>query len=830
MIYYLDFPVKRKSHHFKQPLLTLYSMPWRSLKNIFFRMVPNNFVVLGLVLISLAPALSQTNGVRQNLIQCYNVTQLPGVLTANGRPPATLNVLLEFIRRLEDNNPTIDTRELAVLILQRLRQDGIMGTSRTTDSRFVIPFSPKRLEAYKSTLILQRFLTNVSRELNTGDLDPREVCSLHYMISSTVDNRVRGDESTTCSGSSRYTSRIFFRRKREGEEEAAPPEVTEAPEPPPVQSDTEEGNVEVVEGIEGFGVRSITTNTNDISRCPLELGVAYTNFGTIKVGQVLAGIAAGLNAETVSGSSDNRYASTIAGELAEAGLAQATSSIVIGAQGGWNGTIHPRYYFLHRNTLLQTTDAEIRGSLDGLYMALRMDSWRSTFSDIKISQILDMYYSPYQTGVFDDSFKACNRNLLYTEIVPQQTLREQILAIMGPLDDASQYGQTVASTAYEALTAAALDSFNSYFTQMGSTDLSCRPDDSYIERVATDLLIFLDSSWSYSTIQPILSYVLDNIDVNKYGTRYTIFNAQDRTNFTTNGTNNLLDFYKQFNQTVYQSSSSGVSYTGIFEMLERFGRAKLDNSSYSAGESTIVLLIPRSTPSQSDNTFMDQRREIFRHFVPDLNILVLGTGTENDYNSVVNTPSKEVLILSETTNEETLKQIGQNIVERIRNVPRAVVNPGCGSAFSGTSRTFSVTDYVEPRGVNYYRISPHYFYTGDGTRNLKITENSYGSIDVCISRDQSRPNNQTGDCQTLRSQVRTIDISGYCGGSVSGCSPIYISVAGNATQNRCRETLCRFPNNVKYTITLENVGCASDAIRLFGNFFIVAVLFFLLRF
>lgn len=155
----------------------------------------------------------------------------------------------------------------------------------------------------------------------------------------------------------------------------------------------------------------------------------------------------------------------LVGEIAEAALAQATTPIVIGASGGWNSTVSPRYYFLQRNTQLQATDAEIRGSLDGLYMALRLDTWRSLFSDIKVSQILDLYYSPNQRGVFDTSFRSCNRSLLYTELVTPETLRGQVLAFMGPLDDASQYGQTVSSNSYEELTTAALESFNSYFSK-----------------------------------------------------------------------------------------------------------------------------------------------------------------------------------------------------------------------------------------------------------------------------------------------------------------------------------------------------------------------------
>lgn len=54
--------------------------------------------------------------------------------------------------------------------------------------------------------------------------------------------------------------------------------------------------------------------------------------------------------------------------------------------------------------------------------------------------------------------------------------------------------------------------------------------------------------------------------------------------------------------------------------------------------------------------------------------------------------------------------------------------------------------------------------------------------------------------------------------------------SGNILIVLVSDTLCRFPDNIKYTITLENVACASGAIRILSNLFAVAVVFLLLRF
>lgn len=153
------------------------------------------------------------------------------------------------------------------------------------------------------------------------------------------------------------------------------------------------------------------------------------------------------------------------GELAEVALAQATEKIDIGAAGGWNSTLNPKYYFLQKSQLLQLTDAEIRGAVDGLYMASKMAEWKGKFNDLKISQLLDIYYSPYQKGLFAPDFTSCNRNKLYTSVTSNEVMQKEVLCVMKPLDDVAQFGQTVDEQMYGSLGDAALDSFNNYFRE-----------------------------------------------------------------------------------------------------------------------------------------------------------------------------------------------------------------------------------------------------------------------------------------------------------------------------------------------------------------------------
>lgn len=64
------------------------------------------------------------------------------------------------------------------------------------------------------------------------------------------------------------------------------------------------------------------------------------------------------------------------------------------------------------------------------------------------------------------------------------------------------------------------------------------------------------------------------------------------------------------------AESAGFDYVSIFELVENYGTQKLDNTSYAGGESTIVLLIPRTSITEEQNIFLSQRREVFNQRLP----------------------------------------------------------------------------------------------------------------------------------------------------------------------------------------------------------------------
>lgn len=71
----------------------------------------------------------------------------------------------------------------------------------------------------------------------------------------------------------------------------------------------------------------------------------------------------------------------------------------------------------------QVTDAKLRGSLDGLWLGSVVKDWTSQSSNLKLSQILDLYYSPLPSF---GSVMACNRQTEFNKYALDKDLSEQL--------------------------------------------------------------------------------------------------------------------------------------------------------------------------------------------------------------------------------------------------------------------------------------------------------------------------------------------------------------------------------------------------------------------
>lgn len=110
------------------------------------------------------------------------------------------------------------------------------------------------------------------------------------------------------------------------------------------------------------------------------------------------------------------------------------------------------------------TDAEIRGGLDGLIMGLNIAEWASRASNLRLSQVLDMYYS--QRGVFgNNDFRACNRRSMFTTVVPLQRLKDEANAFTTVLDGEMQTQVTLNLNSTQRISEQAADALSVYIRE-----------------------------------------------------------------------------------------------------------------------------------------------------------------------------------------------------------------------------------------------------------------------------------------------------------------------------------------------------------------------------
>lgn len=68
----------------------------------------------------------------------------------------------------------------------------------------------------------------------------------------------------------------------------------------------------------------------------------------------------------------------------------------------------------------------------------------------------------------------------------------------------------------------------------------------------------------------------------------------------------------------FNSVSSGFDYRAVYENLENIVKSKLDNNTYAGGESTVILIIPNTTPTDDQKSFLESKRQTYRSILPGI--------------------------------------------------------------------------------------------------------------------------------------------------------------------------------------------------------------------
>lgn len=788
-----------------------------------------------------------------SILECY---KYPMYFNKDNLMPMTMNTLISLIRKIEDyQSYAMDMRTLSSALLHRFRLDGIERNPNVMQTDYVVPYTPSGNEFYKYKLIMDTLIPGSSYLFPNERFTPIERCTLHWMLSSSVDKWDRGDESLTCGRLANYEQRFANARPRLRREakpdplpiadpqlpagtwvssgnrdEAAFPDVNrnfpgaapggfpDARSPQDRPQPDQPGGGGLYDGGFSRGVRLGSGDSDyPLSSCPVQNGVILTKWGALKAGAIIAGIAAGMQPQVVNvrtlmqsrtggvssiqrsnfqqssyntafqnpinsrraqgsqssvgrsgavpleaayqpalsippNSIDNKWAATLAGDLAQLSLLQGPSQfgVRLGVPGGWNDTLIPKYYFLREQLKDSLSEADVRGDIDGLLLAINVYEWSRQSTNLRLSQVLDMYYS--DRGVFDKNFRVCRRNELIQAVTSSNTLQDQTQNFAYILQNELPSSVNLEEPAINAFSQTAVSKLNSYIATLRN-EAACwnngDPNQIVAPRPGVELYLVIDCSWDFYEIQKVLWYMIDQLEVSKYGSSVTVLNAKDGFRII-NTTENSLDVLNQFNRTYYYSYARGFDFSRLVTVLRDDFRYLQDHeriNRISGGRPRVVLFIPAQSGAQSyndfDRSYTWQMLQNFRAQLPDVSFMFLSYGTRDRFQSYVTDP-QNVFTLQQGDIQTSIDPV----IARLRELPKRLINPMCGSNWYGEwYDNIQHIGYVEPSGINYYKLSSNYFYNSQ-TPRIRIQGQGYGNLMVCYSRFNSHPNgNNTATSQ-----------------------------------------------------------------------------------
>ncbi|XP_076243989.1 uncharacterized protein LOC143185138 [Calliopsis andreniformis] len=800
----------------------------------------------------------QENAVRNlspSLRECYENKYL---LQRDNRLPHTLNTFLAILRKIE-NTPglNMDLRSLSVALLHRFRQDGIVPNPTVVIQDGVTPYAPNSYQFFRQAQTLRLIPGNAISFPNNSITDV-ERCTLHFMLSNSIEIFQRGDEAKVCRVAGAYRYRRSNKNDDKMTDDTTISDVeTLSSGEIKTMTNHKDGSTRVTVDPNSF-YPELPLNHPDIARllalpprskCPVENGVIKTPWGAVSPGLVLAGIASAMQPETVRLQDlqpdtlqfnysnlpemplDNKWISTLAGDLAEVALIQGPTGekLSVGVTGNWNSTTLPRWYFLNSNDKLEMTTAEIRGGLDGLILANEISKWYTKMPSLKLSQIFDMYYSP--RGLFDSPIKACNRRTLFTSVAPNETMTAQAYAaalLLNP--DLTK--ATLEMAAIEKFTVQAVNELVTYIPTSMNSDLSCSNTDMLndFNNVSVDLTIILDTNWAFTAIQPILANLLESIEVNQYNSNFTLINGRDGTPMI-NSSFSILEFYA-YNSSHYENITKGFDLPLSLDKLMSRQANKLNNErnqGVGGARSDVVLIIPYISPlSESNKEYCLHVISQMREQIPDTEILIMTYGSKDTWSNLVRDSTKDLFSIGIGDTKGALQPI-TGLVSRIKQVPKRLINTQCGADYIATGPSNSYSDYIVPNGVNFYKLHPNYFYKSEGVATIKIGGSGSDSLIVCSSRDPLYINatkSTSEECRSITGDTHSITISCADAAFIHECPPLYISVSANSTSDstQCTDPGCRFPRMIKFTISYEDLLCTSGASTIAFNSLILFVL------
>ncbi|XP_014249337.1 uncharacterized protein LOC106666565 isoform X2 [Cimex lectularius] len=719
--------------------------------------------------------------------------------------PMSMTTLIDIIRKVETSEHFyMDMRMLTNAIINRFWRDGIVRDPNIIyNNPNVIGYKTSGFQSHKYKLLYSYLIPNSGYFLPNEILTLEEKCTLHFMLSSSIDIWERGDEDQTC------PDQRSFQKQWENHEWS--------------------------------GVKKST--------CPIENGVISTRgYGTVSPNHILGAIASALQPlelnqqfllqstkenNTLYETINNVWASTICGDLAEVLIFQMpmVQKAFMGPPSIWNNSELPVHsyikadYNIIHDECWQFTDAEILGGIDGLILANEIVRYSNITYSLRLSQVLEMFYTN-RGGNFPSQTRACTRQnyffgtlLSKDKLLYDQTSRfAEVLATYAPryfndtLFISHQLDRTLAK-------------FKNYASNLVSSwNKPCPVKDQI--RTKLHLFVVFDSTWSsYETLE-VLMHIANKIDVSHYGSTISVINGVTG-DLTVNSAKTTSELYLLWTTAPsYKKITDSTNLERGFIALKLLLESTLYFENKPLG--LVTLILTPSTPI-SDSLYNDIESTVksVKSFNPDMKfIYVTSTINRRSFTRMTLLPgsqSDHIIKLDDKNKYNLYREL-----EILQDVPRSLAPTFCTQGDNGFVN-MTIEQYITTGTKQKYRIHPVFLCSGRDTIEIKVLSYNYGNLEACM---YWKSNNSTcllssynedliftvkSPCTSKNTEVIKEDWN-------PDCRPVYIEVNPKRSFGKCAEKDCRFPDDLRFSLKLSGLKCLQHPITCNTSSKVVAIL------
>ncbi|KAF4528727.1 hypothetical protein B566_EDAN008994 [Ephemera danica] len=727
----------------------------------------------------------QAGHVSPSLMMCYENATLYYEATTRLQP--SIAALIALIGKVErGGGENMDMRTLSATLLHNYRLDGIERDPTVPNNvPGIIPYMATGRQYPKYQVVMQQLIPPGVR-MPEDTLEDFEKCALHFMLSATVQPWLRGDEHEVCPLTVGGRSRNPVKPKPKSWSEW--PTVPEGEQPP-------------------------VSRSGQVSRCPIEEGALWTPWGAVAGSSLIGGLAAALNPqrvrvaelkrhrtrlETNPDAVDSVWGSTLSGDLAEVAIYQGprapdSTFLRMGPGGSWNDSALPRMIYFDpwidtdgvqggwEQESWDITEAEMRGGIDGLVLGTHLPGWLERQGSLRLSQVLDMYYS--ERGMAMDTAKrACRRKDLNAETVVESTLTQQTDSFARVLYD--HVGSVpIAPAQLTIFVNNAVDAYLRFSDVVLWKDLEMAPcAENKDAKPRVELLTVLDGTWTVWEGQRVIR-----------GARLAL-------------------------------------------QRRRALEARRGDSISANSRGTVVLVL--ALTATNDQGTIDRAKEemrMSREMMPDVTWLFVTAMRREDYIPFVENPDRDIIMAKESSMENYMVPV----IRRLQEVPGRILPALCPALVQQFLKGDNVIEWVpvEPRGPQnedyvtpeerrLYRV-PIASLLGASRVKFTVRSSNYGDLLVCISRVQpgvgqappkfpDTPLDNDEQCQSLKANSEvTFVIDQPCTNMADQtCRPVFLWLDVEKTEFKCTEKDCRYPDQVRFSLWHEGLnqlpGCGSS--------------------